>query len=70
MKTPLYEASDEEIERIASDSGYPASGIRDVIPFIPPEIRPQWAELLRTDSRTAGIIAREYGWNPEHIFAG
>jgi hypothetical protein len=69
VDTRPYEATEQEIQQIALATGMPASIVGEVLPFLPPNIRPQWIDLLKSDGRAAGRLAMEYGWQLKaHLF--
>jgi hypothetical protein len=64
MPNQRYPFGADELEAIAAGSDVPKAIVRMTLPYIPPEMRHQWSELLKTDSAAAVRMARDHGFNP------
>ena len=53
--------TDEEIQRVAKETGTPEAVIRTALPLIPVDKHSEWIGLLKSDN-PASKMAHSYGW--------
>jgi hypothetical protein len=60
--------TDEEIQRIAEETGTPEAVIRTALPLIPVDKHSEWIGLLKSDN-PASKMAHSYGWTVGHAIS-
>ena len=60
--------TDEEIQRIAIETGTPEAVIRTALPLIPVDKHSEWIGLLKSDN-AANKMAHSYGWTVQHAIS-
>ena len=60
--------TDEEIQRVAKETGTPEAVIRTALPLIPVDKHSEWIGLLKSDN-AASKMAHSYGWTLGHAIS-
>src|SRR5689334_6254388 len=60
--------TDEEIRRVAKETGTPEAVIRTALPLIPVDKHSEWIGLLKSDN-PASKMAHSYGWTVQHAIS-
>jgi len=60
--------TDEEIQRVAKETGTPEAVIRTALPLIPVDKHSEWIGLLKSDN-PASKMAHSYGWTVQHAIS-
>jgi hypothetical protein len=60
--------TDEEIQRIARETGTSEAVIRTALPLIPVDKHSEWIGLLKSDN-AASKMAHSYGWTVQHAIS-